>query len=143
MATVSRTPHSAQPRVQKKRTPVLKTQLDPANTSPVEMDDVHGVTMRILLGREHDMPNFSMRHFVVKPNGHTPRHSHDYEHQVVVIAGEGHAEHDGEIAAISKGDVLYVEPGKLHQFRNTGEAPLEFLCLVPKDRQDGGEVPGS
>ena len=122
---------------------MLKTRLDPTNANPVDMDGVEGVSMRVLLGREHGMPNFSMRHFVVEPNGHTPHHSHDYEHQVVVMAGAGEAEHDGETSAITKGDVLFVEPGKLHQFRNTGETPLEFLCLVPRDRQDGGEVPGS
>ena len=68
---------------------MLKTRLDPTNANPVDMDGVEGVSMRVLLGREHGMPNFSMRHFVVEPNGHTPHHSHDYEHQVVVMAGEG------------------------------------------------------
>jgi len=99
--------------------------------------------MRILLGREHGMPNFAMRHFVVEPNGHTPHHSHDYEHQVVVLQGSGEAEHDGETSQITRGDVLFVEPGKIHQFRNTGSEPLQFLCMVPMERQGGGEVPGS
>ena len=122
---------------------MYKTRLDPANANPVELEGVHGVSMRVLLGREHGMPNFSMRHFVIEPDGHTPHHSHDYEHQVMVVAGAGEAEHDGETNAITKGDVLFVEPGKPHQFRNTGSEPLEFLCLVPKFRQNGGEVPGS
>ena len=122
---------------------MYSTRLDPTNAKPVQLEGVDGVSMRILLGREHGMPNFAMRHFVVEPNGHTPHHSHDYEHQVVVLDGAGEAEHDGNTTEIARGDVLFVEPGKLHQFRNTGSEPLQFLCMVPMERQGGGEVPGS
>lgn len=122
---------------------MLKTRLNPQDTAPVAMDGVDGVSMRVLLGGDHGMKNFSMRHFVVEPGGHTPQHAHDYEHQVVVLAGSGEAEHDGETIAISAGDVLFVEPEKHHQFRNTGQEPMEFLCLVPRERAGGGEVPGS
>ncbi len=122
---------------------MLKTRIDPADTSPVAMDGVKDVSMRILLGREHGMPHFSMRHFVVAPGGHTPRHAHDYEHEVVVLSGEGEAEQDGDVAPIRTGDVLFVRADALHQFRNTGSEPLQFLCLVPRDRDGGGEVPGS
>ncbi|MAD79170.1 MAG: cupin [Planctomycetaceae bacterium] len=123
--------------------PMLRTRLDPTNTDSVEMDGVKDVSMRVLLGREHGMPHFSMRHFVVEPDGHTPHHSHDYEHQVIVLAGRGEAEQAGEIQSIEPGDVLFVEAGAEHQFRNTGEAPMQFVCLVPRQRDGGGEVPGS
>lgn len=122
---------------------MLRTRLDPTNTDSVEMDGVKDVSMRVLLGREHGMPHFSMRHFVVEPDGHTPHHSHDYEHQVIVLAGRGEAEQAGEIQSIEPGDVLFVEAGAEHQFRNTGEAPMQFVCLVPRQRDGGGEVPGS
>ena len=32
---------------------------------------------------------------------------------------------------LAAGDVVFVVPGEIHQFRNTGEQPLKFLCLVP------------
>ena len=35
------------------------------------------------------------------------------------------------LAALKTGDVVYVSPSEIHQFRNTGEVPLKFLCLVP------------
>ena len=44
---------------------------------------------------------------------------------------------------IEAGDVLLVTPDAEHQFRNTGEAPLEFLCLVPLHGACGEPVPGS
>lgn len=122
---------------------MLHTRLDPTTTRPVDMDGVDGVSMRVLLGADHGMKNFSMRHFVVEPGGHTPRHAHDYEHEVLVLKGHGEAEHDGETINISAGDVLFVESDKTHQFRNTSQETLEFLCLVPRTREGGGEVPGS
>ena len=122
---------------------MLKTRLDKENIEPVDMDGVEGVSMRVLLGGEHGMKNFSMRHFVVEPGGHTPRHAHDYEHEVLILSGHGDAEHDGETIGVTAGDVLYVEAEKVHQFRNTSSEAMEFICLVPRSRDGGGEVPGS
>ena len=39
---------------------------------------------------------------------------------------EGDREHP-----IAAGDFIYVRPDEIHQFRNTGTAPLTFLCMVP------------
>ena len=62
---------------------------DPATTTPVEMDGVKDVTMQVMVGRADGAPNFASRHFVVQPGGHTRHHSHDYEHEVYIIEGEG------------------------------------------------------
>ena len=114
---------------------------------PVEMDGVKGVSMRLMVGRADGAPTFSMRHFTVEPGGHTPRHSHNYEHEVYVVDGAGRVEHDGELQDIRAGDVLYVEPNVVHQFVNTSAEPLRFLCLVPTSfdcGQDGRHpTPGS
>ena len=97
----------------------------------IEMDGVKDVTMRVLVGRGDGAPNFAMRHFTVDPGGHTPRHQHNYEHEVYVLEGEGRAESDGTFHRVRAGDVLYVEPNVVHQFVNDGDAPFKFLCLVP------------
>ena len=98
---------------------------------PMDMDGCDGVTMRMMIGRGDGAPNFAMRHITVEPGGHTPRHSHNYEHEVVVVGGSGRIEQAGEFQDIASGDVLFVEPNALHQFINTGSDPLKFLCLVP------------
>ncbi len=33
------------------------------------------------------------------------------------------------------GHFVYVEPNKVHQFRNTGDKPLKFLCLIPHPKK--------
>ncbi len=97
----------------------------------VEMKGASGCTVRWLVGEADKAPNFAMRQFEVAPGGYTPRHSHPYEHEVYVLDGggvviEGDVEH-----RLSTGDVVYVAPGDVHQFRNTGDRPLKFLCLIP------------
>ena len=98
---------------------------------PVEMEGSHGCRVRWLLGERDGTPNFAMRQFEVAPGGYTPRHSHPYEHEVFVLEGEG-VILDGTVErSLRAGDVVYVAPGDVHQFRNAGDSPLKFLCLVP------------
>jgi len=103
--------------------------------APVTMEGSSGCQVRWLIGENDGAPNFAMRQFEVAPGGFTPRHSHPYEHEVYVLEGqglvfEGDAEHP-----LKPGDVVYVKPDEVHQFRNTGPAPLKFLCLVPHMKQ--------
>ncbi len=108
---------------------------DQVEEKVVDMPGAEGCTVRWLIGQEEGAPNFAMRRFEVAPGGHTPKHSHDYEHEVYVLAGtgvvlEGETEH-----TIAAGDTVYVKPNEVHQFRNTGQQNLTFLCLVPHIQQ--------
>lgn len=98
---------------------------------PVEMEGAHGCQVRWLLGERDGTPNFAMRQFEVAPGGYTPRHSHPYEHEVFVLEGEGEVCEGDQPHSLRAGDVVLVQPDEVHQFRNTGSAPLKFLCLVP------------
>lgn len=100
-------------------------------SAPVTMEGAVGCTVRWLVGQEDGAPNFAMRQFEVQPGGHTPRHSHPYEHEVFVLEGAGEVYEGDEAHPLKAGDVVYVAPDEVHQFRNTGPAPLKFLCLVP------------
>ncbi len=111
------------------------------------MEGVKGVAMRLMVCRADGAPSFSMRHFTVEPGGHTPRHSHNYEHEIFIVGGGGRVEQDGKFHDIKAGDVLFVEPNSVHQFVNTGREPLQFLCIVPVSFDCGGgsrsPTPGS
>lgn len=122
---------------------MLIRRADDMQGKPMEMDGVKGVTMRLMVGRADGAPNFSMRHFTVEPGGNTPHHSHNYEHEVFIVEGKGRIEQDGEFREIRAGDVVFVEPNKLHQFTNPGSEPLKFLCLVPVSFDCGKPTPGS
>jgi quercetin dioxygenase-like cupin family protein len=122
---------------------MLVRSLDPARTKPVAMDGVKDVRMEILVGRGDGAPNFSMRHFVVEPCGHTPHHAHDYEHEVVILEGEAEVTHGDEKRKIGAGSALYIEANRMHQFRNVGASPLRFICMVPVSFDCGKPTPGS
>jgi quercetin dioxygenase-like cupin family protein len=122
---------------------MLIRQADAGNTAPVDMEGASGVAMQVMVGRADAAPNFAMRHFVVQPGGYTPRHQHDYEHEVYIVEGEGEAECDGETNTVRTGDVLYVPANALHQFRNVSAKPFRFLCLVPVTFDCGTPTPGS
>jgi quercetin dioxygenase-like cupin family protein len=99
--------------------------------APVTMEGSSGCQVRWLVDEHTGAPNFAMRQFEVAPGGYTPRHSHPYEHEVYVLEGsgvvlEGDVEH-----RLAAGDFVFVVPGEVHQFRNTGSVPLKFLCMVP------------
>jgi len=110
--------------------------------APVQMDGVRGATMALMVGREHGAPNFSLRHFRVEPHGHTPRHSHDYEHEVFIEGGGGTVLLEGAERPIKRGDVVFVPANEEHQFK-AADTGLSFLCLVPGARQCGTPTPGS
>ena len=56
---------------------------------PVDMEGSSGCQVRMLISEAGGAPNFAMRQFEVAPGGHTPRHSHPYEHEVFVLEGSG------------------------------------------------------
>ena len=105
--------------------------------TPVQMDGAVDVKMRMLIGPDDKAENFYMRHFEVAPGGHTPHHSHDYEHEVLVLSGGGVVTSEQGNRPCQAGDVIFVPAGEKHQFINNGDAPLTFVCLVPAQRARG------
>ncbi|MFG0291845.1 MAG: cupin domain-containing protein [Phycisphaerales bacterium JB065] len=116
--------------------------IDETAANPVEMDGVKGVSMSVMIGRADGAPHFALRSFTVEPGGHAPRHSHDYEHEAYIVSGTGEVLLDGEYRPLKQGDVVYVPADEEHQFR-AGPNGMRFLCLVPIERNCGGETPGS
>ncbi len=109
--------------------------IDQHEQQPVTMDGATGARMRMLVGPAEGAGNFHMRHFEVAPGGHTPHHQHDYEHEIIILNGEGTAQSPQGEQAFRAGDVIWVPPNEMHQFRNTGTEPLQFICLIPAPEQ--------
>jgi len=99
---------------------------------PVETPGYTAVTKQVVLGPEDGSDEIVLRYFTVAAGGATPYHSHDFPHLVKIETGQGVAvdAHGGESPVVA-GDYVYVESNVLHNFKNTGEAPFEFVCIVP------------
>ena len=101
------------------------------NTEAVDFEDAKDVKVRWLISDKDNAPNFAMRLFEVGPGGYSPLHTHNWEHEVFILEGEGVATDGGKETKLRSGTVVYVAPEEKHQFKNTGFETLKFLCLVP------------
>ena len=90
-----------------------------------------GVTGRIVIGKEDQADNFCMRIFTVEPGGFTPKHAHDWEHEVFVHSGKGQVYQKGEWCDVQSGAVVFIPRNEEHQFMNRGEEDFIFVCLIP------------
>jgi len=100
-------------------------------SQPVEMDGARDTRVRWLIGNAENAENFAMRMFEIQPGGHTPLHHHDYEHEIYVLEGEGVVVEGDQSHPLRQGDVVYVHPNDIHQFRNIGTTTMKMLCLIP------------
>ena len=99
-------------------------------------DGVKDVKLRWLITKKDGAKNFAMRLFEIKPGGYTPLHQHDWEHEVFILEGSGVTRDKDNEEPFKEGDVFFVPPMEWHQFVNTGNKTLKFLCLIPyKDKE--------
>ena len=88
-------------------------------------------SVRWVIGEPEGAPNFAMRVIEFEPGAVFETHQHPYEHEIFVLEGQGvvHTP-DGE-EAMRPGIALYVPPSQPHGYRNTGDEPLRFICVIP------------
>lgn len=98
----------------------------------MQIEGARGVRVQVLLGAEEGAPGFTMRLFSLEAGGHSPRHSHPYEHEVFVYEGSGTLWSPEEEYPLDVGTVALVHPGELHQF-TAGPKGMTFICLVPNE----------
>jgi quercetin dioxygenase-like cupin family protein len=99
--------------------------------TPVRDPNVSGVSRRVLISASDNALNFTMRLFHVEPGGYTYHHSHDFEHEIFIIEGEGEVINNHGLKLCQAGYAIFVEPNEVHQLKNTGKTQMSFLCLVP------------
>lgn len=109
----------------------------PRPISDFTLQEVHDegavdASIRWVITEEDGSRNFALRVIELAPHGNTPHHTHWFEHQNYVIEGEGTVTIGDETFAIKPGDVIFVPGDVQHQYRNTGAAPLKFLCGIPQ-----------
>ncbi len=115
----------------------------------MDMPGASGVTMKLMVGSDDGAPNFAMRIFEVQPGGHTPRHQHNYEHEIIILEGHAHvgtSDDESQDTTAQAGDVLFIPANQTHQFRNTSQNVLKFMCMVPTEFDCAGSTeptPGS
>jgi len=97
----------------------------------VKDSSTKNVSGQILIGPEDGSNNIIMRCFNVLPGGFTPHHTHDFEHVVKVMRGQGIILNQSEEKInVSSGQSVFIPGGEKHQFQNPFSEPFEFLCII-------------
>lgn len=110
---------------------LVKT-IESVPAQPVEMDGAKDVTVRVIFGPADSAPTFAMRLFEMAPAGHTPFHSHPFEHQAIAMTGSMSLVNDQGETPFSPGQTVMISPDEKHQFRNaSSDQPASMVCLVP------------
>jgi len=99
-----------------------------------DMEGAKGVYKQVPISKGNGTPTFSFRVFTIDPGGHTPLHSHPWEHLNYVIEGNGVVISEGKQHKLKTGDFVMILPGEIHQYRNTSSSShLVIICAVPKE----------
>jgi len=88
-------------------------------------------SIRWLIGEPEGAPNFAMRIVEFEPGAVFETHQHPYEHEIFVLEGEGIAHTPNGEERMCPGVALYVPPSEPHGYRNVGDNPLRFICVIP------------
>jgi len=105
--------------------------IDVGDVPEEEMTEGSKATIRWLIDEKLGAKNFAMRYIVIKKGGYTPLHTHDWEHEMFVIKGEGYLTDGKNKIKIKPGNAIFVKPNELHQIINEDSDSLEILCLIP------------
>ena len=108
-----------------------------ADIKPTLFDNgpAQGVAARVVIGKADGADNFWKRVFDIAPGGHTPEHSHDWEHEMFVHSGVGEVYGNGQWNSVKYGNVLFIPRNEEHQIRNAVEEPLtiyKMFCSISR-----------
>ena len=98
----------------------------------IEWKGFKGMTARFALTKDDGCPRYAMRVMEFEPGGHTSLHAHPEEHEVYFLEGEpAIVDGNGVETRPHAGDLVYILPNELHQFRNVGSTRMKMICTIP------------
>ena len=92
------------------------------------------VGVNYIINRPAGAQNFYLTYYSVEKGGHTPLDDHVNEHEVFIMRGKGRVVGADEQHELAPGDAIYIKSNEVHQLVNTGNEPLEFLCVKGADQ---------
>jgi quercetin dioxygenase-like cupin family protein len=99
-----------------------------------------GATIRRLIDTPDGADRFVMSLFELAPNGSTPPHYHDWEHEIFILSGQLRLELPGETpektrsVVLSAGDAAFIPRNEPHGFTTASKDRARFLVIAPTDR---------
>ncbi len=100
---------------------------------PVEFNNeiAKDIKARVLIGKDDGASRFCMRIFKIAKNGYTPRHIHEWEHEMFIHSGRGEVLNGTKWESVASGTAIFIPGNVEHQIKNSETEPLILLCMIP------------
>ncbi len=98
----------------------------------ITSNQARNAMMKVLVSPKDGWDGYVMREVILDKDGYSPQHVHPWPHINYVLEGQGYLLMEEEKHPISTGSYAYVPSNILHQYVNTGEGVLRFICIVPE-----------
>lgn len=94
------------------------------------------VTIRRLIDTPDGADRFLMSMFELAPNGATPPHYHEWEHEIYVLSGTLRVELPSEkrVVTLKEGDVVFIPRGEAHGLSTGPDETAKLLLVAPAER---------
>lgn len=90
---------------------------------------------KYLIDKNAGNDTFYLRYYSINPKGQTRLERHPATHTAFILEGEGTVQGGERKVTVSPGDAIFIPSNELHQFKNTGDNPLIFLCATDYDSE--------
>jgi len=94
------------------------------------------VTIRRLIDTPDGADRFLMSMFEIEPNGATPPHYHEWEHEIYVLSGSLVVQLPSENREVplKQGDVVFIPRGEAHGLATGPNERAKLLLVAPAER---------
>ena len=97
--------------------------------------DAEKKARRFFYGPEHSGYNLEMHETVLGPGVEThPLHTHSHQEIIILVEGTVQVSMDGRTDTVEAGSVIFYEPDRPHNLRNTGTVPCRYYVVELRGR---------
>jgi len=93
-------------------------------------------TIKRLIDTTDGADRFVLSLFELTPNGSTPSHYHDWEHEIFILQGTMQLvlPHEKRTVNLQGGDVIFIPRNEPHGFVTGANDTCQFLVVAPTER---------
>jgi len=93
-------------------------------------------TIKRLIDTTDGADRFVLSLFELKPNGSTPPHYHEWEHEVFILQGTMQLilPHEERTVQLQANDVVFIPRNEPHGFMTGEDETCQFLVVAPTER---------
>jgi quercetin dioxygenase-like cupin family protein len=92
------------------------------------IEGANKVRVKYLLHAGVGARRLQYRLFTIDVGGYTPLEKHAHEHEVFMLKGKALFKGGDKEVIVDPEDVIFIPSYEVHQVKNVGDEPVQFLC---------------